>query len=124
MKMPTTFGSYVRAKRLERGLTMRSICEKMGFSLPYMSDIENDRRNPLEKDRLEQLMNLLSLSVTERQELYDLVGRARDTVSPDLTDYIMDVDAVRIALRTARDAGASPDEWLQFAKELQDRKRG
>lgn len=120
----STFGSYVREKRLERGFTMRSICEKMGYSLPYMSDIENDRRNPLDKDRLEQLMEILSLSVSERQELYDLVGRARDTVSPDLTDYIMEEEAVRMALRTARDAGAAPDEWLQFAKELNDRKRG
>lgn len=120
----STFGSYVREKRLERGFTMRSICEKMGYSLPYMSDIENDRRNPLDKDRLEQLMEILSLSVSERQELYDLVGRARDTVSPDLTDYIMEEESVRMALRTARDAGASPDEWLQFAKELNDRKRG
>ena len=92
--------------------------------MPYLSDIENDRRNPPEKGKLEQLMNVLSLSLEERRELYDLAGKARDSVSPDLKDYIMDVDAVRLALRIAKDAGTTPDEWLAFADELQKRKRG
>ena len=69
-------------------------------------------------------MNILSLSYEERQEMYDLAGRARDTVSADLKDYIMDVDAVRMALRVARDAGTTPDEWLRFAEKLRKKEQG
>lgn len=78
---------------------MRMVCEALKVSLPYMSDVENDRRNPLDKEKLDQLMGVLCLSREEQQELYDLAGRGRDTVSPDLQEYIMDTDAVRIALR-------------------------
>lgn len=124
MKQERSFGKYLREKRLDRGVTLRVVAEKLGVSLPYLSDIENDRRNPPEKGKLEQLMNVLSLSLEERRELYDLAGKARDSVSPDLKDYIMDVDAVRLALRIAKDAGTTPDEWLAFADELQKRKRG
>ena len=124
MKQEKTFGSMVKKVRLDRGLTLRVVAEKLGVSLPYLSDIENDRRNPPEKGKLEQLMNILSLSLDERRDLYDLAGKARDSVSPDLKDYIMDVDAVRLALRVAKDAGTTPDEWLEFANELQRKKRG
>ena len=104
-------------------MTMREVCEQMGFSLPYMSDIENDRRNPLDREKLDQLMAILRLSREDRQVLYDLAGRARDSVSPDLRDYIMDRDAVRVALRTARDADISAEEWLKFAERIRENHR-
>ncbi len=124
MKKEETFGKRIKEARLDRGLTLRVVADKLGVSLPYLSDIENDRRNPPDKGKLEQLMNILSLSIEERRELYDLAGKARDSVSPDIKDYSMDVDAVRLALRVAKDAGTTPDEWLAFAEKLQQRKRG
>ena len=123
MEERRSFGSYLREKRLAKGITMRTICEALKVSLPYMSDVENGRRNPLDKEKLDQLMGILCLSQEEQQELYDLAGRGRDTVSPDLQDYIMDTDAVRIALRTARDADVSAEEWLQFARMIQQKHR-
>lgn len=102
---------------------MRTICEALKVSLPYMSDIENDRRNPPDKEKLDRLMEILCLSQEEQQVLYDLAGRGRDTVSPDLQDYIMDTDAVRIALRTARDADLSAEEWMRFAEMIQQKHR-
>lgn len=118
MDKPMTFGRYIREKRLARDMTMREICSSMALSLPYMSDIENDRRHPMDKERLAKLMHILNLDEKEQQELYDLAGRARETISPDLTDYIMDTEEVRIALRTARDAGIAPSEWLRFTREI------
>ena len=50
-----------------------------------------------------------------------LAGEARDTVAPDLTDYIMEGEAVRVALRTARDADLSEEEWLAFARGILNR---
>ena len=35
----------------------------------------------------------------------------------------MDTDAVRVALRTARDADISAEEWLRFAEMIQQKHR-
>ncbi|WP_307992440.1 helix-turn-helix transcriptional regulator [uncultured Clostridium sp.] len=89
---------------------------------PYLSDIENDRRNSPEREKLDEIAAILSLSDDECRYMYDLAGKKRKTVSPDLPDYIMDRDYVRVALRTAMDLGAGEDEWMKFVEELKDRK--
>ena len=42
--MEQTFGSYVREKRMARGLSLRALASKLEVSPVYMSNIENDRR--------------------------------------------------------------------------------
>ena len=54
----------------------------------------------------------------EKAEMYDIVGKQRNSVAPDLLDYIKDRDYVSVALRTARDLNASEKEWQQFIEEL------
>ena len=39
-----TFGSFLREKRMARGLTLRGMAAKLDLSPVYMSNIENDRR--------------------------------------------------------------------------------
>ena len=46
----------------------------------------------------------------------------RNSVAPDLPDYIMEHDYVSAALRTARDLDASEADWLKFVEELKQRK--
>ena len=41
--MEQTFGSFLREKRIARGLTLRGMAAKLGLSPVYMSNIENDR---------------------------------------------------------------------------------
>ena len=44
--------------------------------------------------------------------MFDLAARERDnSVSPDLPEYIMSNDNVRVALRMARDKGSSEKVW-------------
>ena len=38
-----TFGSFLREKRMARGLTLRGMAAKLDLSPVYMSNIENDR---------------------------------------------------------------------------------
>ena len=42
--MEQTFGSYVREKRMARGLSLRGLAAKLEVSPVYMSNMENDRR--------------------------------------------------------------------------------
>ena len=119
---PANFGEFLQRKREEKQITLRKMAEQLGFSAPFLSDVEKDRRNPPELAKLEQIAEILGLDDNDKQTMYNLAGKKRDYVAPDLPDYIMKRDYVAAALRTARDLDAGEEEWLQFVKELKERK--
>ena len=116
------FGDYIVAKRKEKDISLRKMAELVGLSAPYWSDIEKNRKNPPSLEKLEQIATILGLDDTEKSEMLDLAGDQRDTVAPDIPAYIKENDYVAVALRTARDLGASEDDWEQFVAELKKRK--
>ncbi len=120
---PTTFGEFLQRKREESNITLRKLAELLYFSAPFLSDVEKGRRNPPELSKLEQIADILHLSAEDRATMFDLAGKKRDSVAPDLPDYIMNRGYVAMALRTARDLDAGEKEWQQFVKELQKRER-
>ena len=115
------FGEFLTAKREERDLTLRELARQMGVSAPFLSDVEKDRTAPLTKDRLDKVAEILHLDIDERTAMFDLVGKQRNIVAPDLPDYIMGRDYVAAALRTARDLDAGEEEWMKFVEELKKR---
>ena len=116
------FGEFLQKKREAKQITLRKMAEMLKMSAPYLSDIEKGRRNPPEMDKLDQIAQILLLSDEERTVMLDLAGKMRNTVAPDLPDYIMERDYVSAALRTARDLDASEADWLRFVEELRQRK--
>ena len=116
------FGEFLQKKREERQITLRGMAEKLKMSAPYLSDIEKGRRNPPEMDKLQLIAQILNLSEEENAIMLDLAGKMRNTVAPDLPEYIMERDYVSAALRTARDLDASEADWLKFVEELKNRK--
>ena len=122
--MEQTFGSFIRNRRMARGLTLRSMAAKLDLSPVYMSNIENDRRAAPAQEHLERMAMLLQLDKADREQMLDLAARSRqDRVSADLPDYIMDREIVRAALRTAREADATDQEWQEFIDRIQKRMR-
>ena len=91
-------------------------------SAPFLTDVEKDRRNPFDMEKLTQLAQILNLSKEENAQMLDLAGKKRNAVAPDLPEYIMERDYVSAALRTARDLDAGEEEWNQFVEELRKRK--
>lgn len=116
------FGEFIQRKRVEKQIPLRKMAERIGISAPYLSDIEKDRRNPPEMDKLELISQVLLLSEDEKSTMLDLAGRKRNSVAPDLPSYIMERDYVSAALRTARDLDAGEEEWMKFVAELKKRK--
>lgn len=116
------FGEFLQKKREEKSITLRKLAELLSFSAPFLSDVEKDRRNPPDYDKLLQIANILQLSEDEKSLMLDLAGKKRKSVAPDLPEYIMERDYVSAALRTARDLDAGEEEWLQFVEELKKRK--
>lgn len=116
------FGEFLQKKREEKKITLRKLADMLGFSAPFLSDVEKDRRNPPEYDKLTQIVEILDLNESEQELMFNLAGKRRNTVAPDLPDYIMERDYVSSALRTARDLDASEAEWLAFVEDLKKRK--
>jgi transcriptional regulator with XRE-family HTH domain len=117
------FGDYLKRKRLARQFTLRGFAEAMGFSPGFLCDIEKNRKSAPSDDRLSQIISLLELDKSETAELRDLaaVSKEHPAVSNDLPKYIMENDIVRLALRTAKDADATDEEWLDFIAKVNAR---
>lgn len=116
------FGDFLQKKRTEKEITLRKMAEMIGITAPYLTDIEKDRRNPPEMEKLETIARILNLSDEDKAIMFDLAGKKRNSVAPDLPEYIMERDYVSAALRTARDLDASEQEWLNFVEDLKKRK--
>lgn len=116
------FGAFLQSKREEKKITLRKMADMLGFSAPFLSDVEKDRRNPPDLAKLELIANILGLTYEEQETMYNLAGKKRDSVAPDLPEYIMQRDYVAAALRTARDLDAGEEEWLRFVQELKERR--
>lgn len=122
MNANANFGEYIARKRVEKGITLRKMADMLGCSAPFLSDVERDRRNPFEMDKLERLSQILGLDPEEKATMLDLAGKKRNSVAPDLPDYIMQRGYVSAALRTARDLDAGEKEWMEFVRRLKERK--
>lgn len=117
-----SFGEFITKKREEKKITLREMARLLKITPPYLSDIEKERRNSPNKNKLDDMATILSLSEDECRLMYDLAGKMRNSISPDLPEYIMERDYVRVALRKAMDLEVGEEEWKKFIEELEIRK--
>jgi len=49
------FGDYIKQKRLQHPdeLTLKEVSKMLGISLSFLSDVENNRRKPFDKNKIE-----------------------------------------------------------------------
>ena len=106
------FGKFIEQKRKEKNKTLRGFAAELDIAPAYMSDIEKGHRYPPDKDKLDLMAQILELSEQEKNEMFDLAAGEKDNaVSPDLPEYIMGTQKARVALRMARDNGATDATW-------------
>jgi len=113
-----TFGAYIIEKRRGKDLSARQLAIALNISPVYMCDIEKNRRSPDSKEFLDKLRQVLMLSESEAEQMYDLAAVARHTVSADLPEYIMENELVRTALRTAKKNQVPDEKWEKFIREI------
>ena len=112
--MEQTFGSYVREKRMARGLSLRGLAAKLEVSPVYMSNME----------KMDRLIEILGLCQADTELLLDLAAKSKtQRVSADLPEYIMERDIVRAALRTAKEVDATDEEWQEFIDRITQRQK-
>ena len=118
--MTGKFGKFIETKRKALNKTLRGLAADLDIAPAYMSDIEKGHRYPPDKDKLEKMAELLNLSEEEKNKMFDLAAGEKDnSVSPDLPEYIMGTEKARVALRIARDNGATDATWQKIIDMLE-----
>lgn len=120
-----TFGSFMRQKREEKGITVRGLATMLGITPAYVSDLEKGnraapRRNS-PKDLLERICQILMSTDEDRHRYYDLAAESRDGQYDELNDYLHQHANARLALRVACDRGLDEDGWSAIAEQIQKR---
>ena len=116
------FGEFIKQKRQEKGKTLRGLADEIGIAPSYMSDIEKGKRNAPTQEYLDKFITVLDLNEEERNELFDLAAKSKDTIAQDLTEYVSDNPKVRVALRRAIDLDLGDDEWIKIIEEMINKK--
>jgi transcriptional regulator with XRE-family HTH domain len=110
------------SRRLQRKIAAIDIAELIGISKSYYADIEKGRRSPPNRKALDKIVQRLDLTDEEKVVFFDLAGinNPRFDISPDLIDYIMGNEIVRIFLRIAREK-ADDEDWREFIEKLRNK---
>ena len=68
MSTRRTFGELIRDRRKSKGIGLRALADKLGYSAAYLSDVENGNRNPFSPDILVRIAEILDTPVGELLE--------------------------------------------------------
>lgn len=110
--MENNFGKFISEKRKSANITLRRFAEMIGIAPAYLSDIEKGNRYPPDREKLDLMAQKLGLSQQDINRMYDLAAAGRENgIAPDLPEYVMSSEKCRVALRLAREKGATDDDW-------------
>ena len=122
------FGTFIRQKRINdsRGLTLKDVAAELNLSLSYLSDIEQNRRSPLDSNQIERLCAFLNLNEDDKHTMFDLAAKETSKIPSDIEDVMMYTEEgsnARRALRMTNAGYATNDDWKRFIQELEAKKK-
>ena len=115
-----TFADYLKQKRIEKGINLRTLAELVNIAPAYLSDIEKGKRNSPSPDKMDKIAEVLGLTEEEIYIMQDLAADDRpNCVAPDISEYVSNNENVRVALRKARELHISNQEWIKIIEEIE-----
>lgn len=112
------FGQFISEKRTQLSMNKQELAKEIGISTAYLSQIESGIRSNPKETIINKLIISLHLTLEETQMLYDLYAAANNTISIDISRYIMKHGIVSKAIRTAEHNGAKESDWIEFIEKL------
>lgn len=82
------FGEYLEEKRISRNYTIRLFARRVNISYTYLADVEKGRSKAFKFEILNKIVEVLQLDEKETDMFYDLAGKNRDTIPPDIEEYL------------------------------------
>ena len=114
------FGSYLRAVRRARKLSVRQLAKAVGKTPTYLSDIEQQNNRPPEKELLDSIIHELELDdyPNVKTKLYDLAAMERNDVPADIKEYIINNRDLINLIRNAKDRPNSDLIWKKISHNI------
>ena len=110
-----TFGQFISEQRQKHSMESQELAKALGISGAYLSQLERGVRTNPSTELLDKIAMVLCLNKIETETLY---AKVSGQISPDLAVYVSSSETVRQALRTARDADATEEDWKLFIEQL------
>ena len=118
----SAFGLYVKSRREAMGKSLRGLAADLDMTPTYLNDIEKGNRVAPQK-HLEKMVEILGITGDDNVNcFYDLAGKSRNDIFPDLNPYIGEKQIARVALRKARDLNIPDSKWQEFIDNMNDKK--
>ena len=117
----TTWGEFVRRKRLEAGYGLREFARLVGLLPSNYNHMEKGRiPPPQDKVRLDQIAEVLGLQAGtgECADLFDLAVAGKDKLPADLAEYAKNNEMVPVLLRTLANRKLSKSQFNDLVSQL------
>ncbi|MDA9653397.1 helix-turn-helix domain-containing protein [Candidatus Pelagibacter sp.] len=112
-----TFGSYIRKQRIKHEIGQRELAKLIGVAPSYLNDIEKNKRTA---PRIELIKKLSLKLKADLDLLYDLAGKSKKTVAPDILDYIEKNSKISSLLRSIKSNNLSNNEIDELEKQINE----
>lgn len=121
------FKDYLRAKRREKAIPLRTFAMQIGISPSFLCDLESGHRSfPSDKELASSLflkmVKALGLNPTEEAEFKTLADQSTlegGKLSSDIREYLMATPQAQLALRKAKEKGLTDKMWLALIEKIE-----
>ncbi len=103
--------------RTTRNIGQREMARNIGISPSYLNDVENDKRFPPRKEIIKKIAAVLEANL---ENLYDLAGKSKNRIPPDIPDIIKKNKEIPSLLRIIEKYGLNAKKIKKIKKEIEE----
>jgi phosphoenolpyruvate phosphomutase len=110
-----TFGEFIRGLREERSIGQRQLARVLGISPSYLNDIEKNKRLAPRTEIIQAIAEILQANPNE---IFDLAGKSKNSVPPDIAEIIRGTPEIISLLRTMNEHGLADLEIRRIEENM------
>ena len=109
------FGTYIRELRIKNEIGQRELAKKIGIAASYLNDIEKNKRAAPKNDIIKKLSIILKANLNI---LNDLAGISKNTLPPDILDYLENNPKIISLIRSAKNNKFKDEEFEKIEETI------
>jgi transcriptional regulator with XRE-family HTH domain len=115
---PSSFGDFLRAKRLEKKFGLREFAKLIEMQPSNYCSIESGSSPAPSEDKLKNISTQLILSTDEQRILFDLAAKTKDDIPLDIKKLIQKDSVIPAMLRTVEDEKVGPEQIKGIVEDI------
>ena len=118
--MPTTFGQFLKDKRLALDLSLREFARQVGMQPSNYCNVEADVLSPPPAESLDRLAKALGLrkGTSDYETFHDLAAKGRDEIPADVERIVKENELIPAMLRTVEDEKVTKEQLRGIIEDL------